>query len=95
VGKGTRNPDIQIHSGKAGKRNPLNDNRSGEGPERFSPGFAPAGSDVAPDRTAPPADADVARIVGAWPTLPAPIKAAILALISAAPAAGRTGAAGQ
>jgi hypothetical protein len=31
-----------------------------------------------------PADADLARIISAWPTLPAPIKAAVLALLDAA-----------
>jgi hypothetical protein len=40
---------------------------------------------VRPDRAltklAPDLDPDLARIVAAWPTLPRPIKAAILALV--------------
>jgi hypothetical protein len=39
------------------------------------------------DRAAPldaePIDADLARIVAAWPTLPAPLKAAMLAMVAA------------
>ena len=31
------------------------------------------------------ADRDLARVVAAWPILPAPIKAAVLALLAAAP----------
>ena len=34
--------------------------------------------------TQPPADADLTRIVAAWPHLPEPIKAAVRALIGAA-----------
>jgi hypothetical protein len=32
----------------------------------------------------PPADPDLARVVAAWPSLPEPIKAAVLALVRAA-----------
>jgi hypothetical protein len=48
----------------------LTGNISGESDDRFAHGFAQ-----------PPPDPDLARVLDAWPTLPAPIRRAILALV--------------
>jgi hypothetical protein len=34
----------------------------------------------------PPGDAELGRLIGAWPTLPAALKAAVMALVDAAEA---------
>jgi hypothetical protein len=41
----------------------------------------PAAEGPAAKPTASPVDRDLARVVDAWPALPAPLKAAVLALI--------------
>src|SRR4051812_1186094 len=52
------------------------------------PPESPTGQDLAPTATSPlqhayesASDPDLARVIGAWPALPAPIRRAILALV--------------
>ena len=60
----------------------LPDNASGDGLDRFARGFARKESNPPPSGPATPVtDPDLARILDAWPTLPAPIRRAVLALI--------------
>ncbi|HEY7154486.1 MAG TPA: hypothetical protein VH575_11050 [Gemmataceae bacterium] len=73
MGEGTRTPDIQSHSLTATERNPLDANISGEPSARLAPVLAPG--------TPAP---DLARVVSSWPTLPEPIRRAVLALLDAA-----------
>jgi hypothetical protein len=47
----------------------------------LAPGLAPRTGSHPPE---PPADPDLARVVAAWPELPAHIKAAVLALVGTA-----------
>jgi hypothetical protein len=52
-------------------------NTSANSAGSLAPGLAPEPAE------APSPDPDLARVVAAWPELPAPIKAAVLALIGA------------
>ncbi len=71
MGEGTRTPDIQIHSLTAANPKPVV-------PQGIC-GDAPA---VVAQRL--PNDPDLARLVAAWPSLPEPIRRAVLALIDSA-----------
>jgi hypothetical protein len=73
VGEGTRTPDIQSHSLTAPEHNPLPANTSGTGTPPLAPVLAPGVEDTG-----------LARVVKAWPHLPAPLRAAMLALVAAA-----------
>jgi hypothetical protein len=59
---------------------------SGDGSSRFAHGFAQEGTNRHLDNpaTTPAADPDLSRILDAWPTLPAHIRAAVLALVATA-----------
>jgi hypothetical protein len=79
VGEGTRTPDIQIHSSIV----PCCNSQTNK---QLTPS-ADAGRSARRSDTAGEggnADADLAALVAAWPTLPAPIRRAVMAMIEAA-----------
>jgi hypothetical protein len=71
VDEGIRTPDTQIHSPQTPRHNPKTDKASCSGAQ---PGCSAGCSD----------DPQLARVVGAWPSLPEPIRRAVLAMIDAA-----------
>jgi hypothetical protein len=85
VGDRIRTGDVQIHSQQPDARNLLPDNTSGDVASRFAHGFAQSGQNLSHGpTTAALADPDLTRIFSIWPTLPPPIRRAILALIESA-----------
>jgi hypothetical protein len=77
VGDRIRTGDVQLGNAAVAGSIPLSHNTYG----------APAGSlapQLAPVVETRPSDPDLARVLEAWPTLPAHIKAAVLALIGSA-----------
>jgi len=62
-----------VNSRNVKGRKPLPANTSGKPTGQLAPQLAPA-----------PADADLARLLDAWPRLPLPLRKAILALLDAA-----------
>jgi len=74
VGEGTRTPDNQIHSAAVPSQKEL------ENTEISSADDAAC----CPACRTEPEDADLARVVAAWPDLPEAIRRAVLALLDAA-----------
>jgi hypothetical protein len=74
AGEGTRTPDIQIHNKKNSEPNPLHGNTSGES----LPSVAVQLPNPAEN------DPDLAGLLAAWPTLPEPIRRAIVVLVQSA-----------
>jgi hypothetical protein len=70
----TRTSNKPVNSRKSADRNPLQGNTSSNHASQLSAPLAQPG----------PADAELARILDAWPTLPAHIRAAVLALVDTA-----------
>jgi hypothetical protein len=65
-------------------RNPLPDNTSGAEAGRLTRPLHGASETTGQNAAVQQADADLARVVTAWPDLPAHIKAAVLALVQTA-----------
>jgi hypothetical protein len=74
VGDGARTRDFQIHSLTLPEPNPLQDNTSGASPSSVARQL-PTEAEI---------DPDLARIIDAWPTLPAQLRAAVMALVGTA-----------
>jgi hypothetical protein len=71
----TRTYNPLIKSGEGADSNALPDNTSGDGAAPHVPQHVPAAAET---------DSDLARVVTAWPDLPAHLRAAVLALIGTA-----------
>jgi hypothetical protein len=80
----TRTYNPLIKSRKDAGHKVKQDKTYGEEQNRFVRGFAQAEEQQQTDAAPAVSDPDLARILAAWPTLPAHIKAAIVALMQAA-----------
>jgi hypothetical protein len=79
----TRTWNKPVNSRKDARHKDKQDKAFGDTPARFVRGFAQAeGEQSGEPAPAAVTDPDLARILDAWPTLPAHIKAAILALMA-------------
>jgi hypothetical protein len=74
-------PGAALQSAAFSTQPPMPIRTSGNEPVRFVREFAQSHPQALdPDVPARPIDSDLARIIDAWPTLPGPIRAAMLAL---------------